>query len=91
MQAAPRNPIPNAIFFKLKQFSSYNLLKRLSLRQIASSLPEGDARALRILFQQLKKDPRTRSLSVDELESAMVSKGENIERRELERVVRDRV
>jgi len=86
--AAPRHPIPNAIFSKLQQFSKYNLLKRLALRLIAASLPECDTVALKTLYQQLKRDGRS-SLSASELESAMLNKGQDIKELDIQELVRD--
>lgn len=60
----------------------------MALRQIAASLPESDTVALRALYQQLKCD-ECPSLSVSELDSAMLNKGQNIKKLEILQLVRD--
>ena len=61
---------------------------RLGLRLIAGALPEGDKGALRILFEQLKREPGP-FLSASELEEALVNKGQKIRKLELKQMLRD--
>eukprot|EP00210_Caulerpa_lentillifera_P007307 g6984.t1 len=72
--AAPLEPIPNAIYAKLKSFSKYNLLKKVSLKLIASSLPKSEKVAISVLFHQLAS-PDSKTISASQMYDALVSRG----------------